>query len=224
MLVAAAVCPCLPSLVLDETDAGAAAAPELLRAACAEAVATVLAEEPEIMAVVGPGERSHLHEEGVVWAFRGLGSPVDVRLGRGRATEPPTSRLPMSLGVGAWLLQQTGWTGPVRAYEVDDDRSWPTNGEDGLHTAGWADRVGLLVMGNGPTRVGADGTRHPDPRAKEIDAGIAAALASGDVDGFFPNLDAGLARDLGVSGRSPWQLLDEGLGGRRTRRGGTRRR
>ncbi|MEU8438542.1 hypothetical protein AB0F18_37780 [Streptomyces sp. NPDC029216] len=174
----------------------APAAPERLRAACAEAVAAVLAEDPEIVAVVGPGTRSFLHEEGAL------------RLGHGRAAEAPTSRLPVALSVGSWLLQQAGWTGPVRAYELDDARSWPTNGEDGVHLAGWADRVGLLVMGNGPTRAGADGARRPDPRVEEIDAGIAAALAGGDVDGFFPTMDEDLARELRVSGRSPWQLLD----------------
>ncbi|MFG2951354.1 hypothetical protein [Streptomyces adustus] len=32
--------------------------------------------------------------------------------------------------------------------------------------------------------------------------GTAAALSSGDVDGFFPAMDVGLARGLEVSGRS----------------------
>lgn len=67
------------------------------------------------------------------------------------------SGLPMALSVGAWLLQQAGWSGPVRAYELDDARNWPTNGEDGVNLAGWADRVGLLVMGSGPVRASADG-------------------------------------------------------------------
>ncbi|WP_327187368.1 hypothetical protein [Streptomyces sp. NBC_01334] len=207
MLVAAAVLPCLPLLAF-EADVGAPAAPERLRAACEEAVAAVLAEDPEIVAVVGPSVRSLLHDEGALGSSQDLELPVGVRLGQGRATEAPVSGLPMALSVGAWLLQQAGWSGPVRACELDDARSWPTNGEDGVNLAGWADRVGLLVMGNGPTRAGADGARRPDPRAEEIDAGVAAALASGDVDGFFPNMDAGLARALGVSGRSPWQLLD----------------
>ncbi len=184
MLVAAAICPYLPSLAF-AAEVGAPAAPERLRTACAQAVATVLTEDPEIVAVVGPGTRSVLHEEGSLPASRDLGIPM-----------------------GMQLLQQAGWTGPVRAYELDDDRDWPTNGEDGVHLAQWADRVGLLVLGNGPTHAGADGARHPDPRAEEINAGIAAALADGDVDGFFPTLDPDLARELGVSGRSPWQLLD----------------
>ncbi|MFF4896500.1 hypothetical protein [Streptomyces sp. NPDC001068] len=207
MLVAAAICPCLPSLTF-ATELDAPAAPERLRAACAEAVAVVLAEDPEIVAVVGPGSRSFLHEEGALRASREHGPPAGIRLGHRRAAQAPASRLPMALGVGVRLLQQAGWTGPVCAYELDDARSWPMNGEDGVHLAGRADRVGLLVMGNGPTRAGADGARRPDPRAEEIDAGIAAALASGDVDGFFPTMDVGLARELGVSGRSPWQTLD----------------
>ncbi|MFB7330952.1 hypothetical protein ACFC00_04835 [Streptomyces adustus] len=207
MLVAAAICPCLPSLTF-ATDVGTPAAPERLRVACAEAVAAVLAEDPEIVAVVGPGTRSFLHEEGFLPSAREHGLPADVRRGHGRAPEAPADSLPMALGVGARLLQQAGWSGPVRAYELDDARSWPMNGEDGVHLAGWADRVGLLVIGNGPSHAGADGAHLLDPRVEEIDAGIAAALSSGDVTGFFPTMDVGLARELEVSGRSPWQLLD----------------
>lgn len=207
MLVAAAICPCLPSLRF-AADGGVPAPPEAAARACAEAVATVLAEDPEIVAVVGPGTQSLLHEEYTLRASRDQGLPADIQLARGRAAETPTSRLPMPLGVGAWLLERAGWTGRVCAYELDGDRSWPINGEDGVHLAGWADRVGLLVMGNGPTRAGTDGARRPDPRVEEIDAGIATALANGDVDGFFPTIEVGLARELGISGRSPWQLLD----------------
>ncbi len=207
MLVTAAVLPCLPLLAC-EAGVGALAASERLRAACEEAVAAVLAEDPGIVAVVGPGTRSLLHSEGALRASQDLELPVGVWIGHGRATEAPVSGLPMALSVGARLLQQAGWSGPVRAYELDDARNWPTNGEDGVNPARWADRVGLLLMGNGPTRAGADRARRPDPRAEEIDAGIAAALARGDADGFFPNMDAALARELGVSGRSPWQLLD----------------
>ncbi|GAA4831791.1 hypothetical protein [Kitasatospora terrestris] len=185
MLVAAAVCPDLPSLA-GAPDGDATAAPERLRAACAEAVTAVLAAAPDLVAVVAPGPRTLLHPDG-------------------RAGGLPTSS---GVGVGAALLRRAGWNGPVRAYEVDDDRSWPANGEDGVHLAGWADRVVLLALGNGPTRRDTDRTTGPDPRVAGLDAGIAAALACGDADGWFPDLDADLARELGVSGRSPWQLLD----------------
>ncbi|MGX1541538.1 hypothetical protein [Streptomyces adustus] len=207
MLVAAAVCPCLPSLTF-ATDVGAPAAPERLRVACAEAVAAVLAEEPEIVAVVGPGTRSFLHEEGFLPSAREHGLPADVRRGHGRTSVAPADSLPMALGVGAWLLQQAGWSGPVRAYELDDARSWPMNGEDGVHLAGGGPGVGVGVLGTGPPPAGAAGPQRPARRAAALDAGIAAALSSGDVDGFFPTMDVGLARELEVSGRSPWQLLD----------------
>ncbi|MFG2819219.1 hypothetical protein ACGFX4_07295 [Kitasatospora sp. NPDC048365] len=188
MLVAAAVCPDLPSLA-GASDGDAPAAPERLRAACAEAVAAVLAAAPDLVAVVAPGPRTLLHPTG-------------------RADGDLPASPGSGVGVGAALLRRAGWTGPVRAYEVDDDRSWPANGEDGVHLAGWADRVALLALGNGPTRPDAGRTTGPDPRIAGLDAGIAAALACGDVDGWFPDLDADLARELGVSGRSPWQLLD----------------
>ncbi|PWS48851.1 hypothetical protein DLE01_25595 [Streptomyces sp. FT05W] len=67
------------------------------------------------MAVVGPGRRSLLHSEGALRASQDLELPVGVRIGHGRATEAPVSGLPMALSVGARLLQQAGWSGPVRA-------------------------------------------------------------------------------------------------------------
>ncbi|MEU0035424.1 hypothetical protein [Streptomyces sp. NPDC006333] len=63
-------------------------------------------------------------------------------------------------------------------------------------------------MRNGPTHAGTAGGRRPDERGRETEAGIAAALANGDADGFFPAMDVDRARELKGSGRSPWQLLD----------------
>lgn len=59
------------------------------------------------------------------------------------------------------------------------------------------------MLGNGPTHADADGVRPNDPRAEEIDTGITAALACGEVDGFFLDLDAGVSRELGCRAARP---------------------
>ncbi|WP_151775252.1 class III extradiol dioxygenase subunit B-like domain-containing protein [Streptomyces abyssomicinicus] len=207
MLVAAAVCPCPPLLV---PDVAQRAAPELdpLRAACDEAVRALVEAAPDLVVVVGTGGRDVLHEAGSTGSFRGFGVPMDVTLGEGRGDAGPAV-LPPPLAVGAWLLSRSGWTGPVRGYEVSTHgRSTAANGEDGTNLAGSGERVGFLVMGDGSARRDVKAPGYLDERAAAVDAAIAKALANGDRDGFLlGDLDETLARDLMISGRSPWQIL-----------------
>ncbi|MZD06263.1 hypothetical protein GTW43_14345 [Streptomyces sp. SID5785] len=209
MLVAAAVCPC-PPLLVPEVAAGAAPELDAARAACDEAVAAMIAARPELIVVVGEGARTGFHASGARGSFRPFGVDTDVTLGTpADASRAPESDavLPPSLTVGAWLLARAGWTGAVRGYEVTPGRSWPVNGEDGTHIAGYADRVGLLVMGDGTACRSVKAPGYLDERAEGVDAGIAAALRDLDAEGRLADLDAGLARDLKISGRDPWQIL-----------------
>ncbi|MFB7715454.1 class III extradiol dioxygenase subunit B-like domain-containing protein [Streptomyces sp. NPDC056105] len=207
MLVAAAVCPC-PPLLVPEVAAGAAPELDAARAACDQVVRAVLAARPDLIVVVGEGPVTRTHEQGATGGFQPFGLDLEFRLGVApEGSEAPTDRLPLSLTVGAWLLDRAGWTGPVEGYEVEGDRSWPANGEDGVHLAARADRVGFLVMGDGTACRSVKAPGYLDDRAEGVDASIAQALGNGDRDGFFANLDADLARELKISGRSPWQVL-----------------
>ncbi|MYW67252.1 hypothetical protein GTY65_24760 [Streptomyces sp. SID8379] len=204
MLVAAAVCPC-PPLLVPEVAAGAAPELDAARTACDAALGAVLAADPELLVVVGEGPRTAFHEQGARGTFRAFGVDVDVVLGA--PSDIPAEPLPLSLSVGAWLLARAGWDGPVRGYEVPGDSSWPANGEDGVHIAALADRVGLLVMGDGTACRTLKAPGYLDERAEGVDAGIAAALRDLDADGTLARLDADLSRELKISGRAPWQIL-----------------
>ncbi|MFF2848614.1 class III extradiol dioxygenase subunit B-like domain-containing protein [Streptomyces sp. NPDC058001] len=227
MLVAAAVCPC-PPLLVPEVAAGAAPELDGLRAACDEAVRAVLAADPELVVVVGPapasasaaasGTGAVTYEQGTPGTFRPYGVALDVSLGKpGSGT--PDDRLPPSLAVGAWLLDRAGWSGPVRGVQVPDGMERAANAATGADLARLADRVGLLVMGDGSARRSLKAPGYLDERAAEVDARIAAALIAADVGAdvdvdldvdsgdFLAALDADLARDLMISGRSPWQVL-----------------
>ncbi|MGY0019171.1 class III extradiol dioxygenase subunit B-like domain-containing protein [Streptomyces sp. cg35] len=208
MLVAAAVCPC-PPLLVPEVAAGAAPELDTARAACDEAIGAVLAAEPDLLWVIGEGPRQGVHGPGSRGSFRPFGVDLDVHFGA--PDESAGATLPPSLSVGAWLLARAGWTGETRGYEVESggtafdtaDGAWRlADGRTGT------ERVGFLVMGDGTACRTVKAPGYLDERAEAVDARIAEALGTLDQDGYLAQLDAGLARELKISGRAPWQLLN----------------
>ena len=213
MLVAAAVCPC-PPLLVPEVASGAAAELDELRAACDAALAAVLAAGPELVVVVGPGPAHEHFEPGAVGSFQPFGVDLRVRLGSGADERPPALAvaLPPALAVGAWLLERSGWQGPVRGLAVPDYLEPRLCAENGRHLAGAAERVGLLVLGDGSARHSVKAPGYLDERAEGFDAVIARGLATADADGGLAALDDELAFELMASGRSPWQVLSGAAG------------
>ncbi|WP_086563396.1 class III extradiol dioxygenase subunit B-like domain-containing protein [Streptomyces africanus] len=218
MLVAAAVCPCPPLLV---PDVAAGAAPELdaARAACTDALGVLAAARPGRLVVVGPVDSAgpESYPEGTRGSFRGFGADLDVRLGRDEGT-PADQRLPYSLAVAAWLLERTGWSdAPVEGLGVGDRLEPERCGRIGRDLASRAERVALLVMGDASACRTLKAPGYLDERAAPFDAEAARALGTADVAALAA-LDTGLARELKVSGRAPWQVLagaaeDADLGG-----------
>lgn len=202
MLVAAAVCPC-PPLLVPEVASGAAAELDGLRAACDSALGAVLAADPELLWVVGPGAEYEMFAEGGTGSLLPFGVDLTLTLGAGGAGEA----LPPSLTVGAWLLARSGWSGPVRGLAVPDYLESPLCDENGVHLAETADRVGLLVLGEGSARRSLKAPGYLDERAEDFDAAVARGLATADRDGELSGLDDGLAFELMASGRAPWQVL-----------------
>ena len=205
MLVAAAVCPC-PPLLVPEVASGAAAELDDLRAACDAALGAVLAAGPELVVVVGPGPAHQRWEQGAVGSFQPFGVDLRVRLGSGGdpAAEPS---LPPSLTVGAWLLERSGWRGPVRGLTVPDYLEQRLCAENGRHLADTAERVGLLVLGEGSARRSVKAPGYLDERAEGFDAEVASGLAAADPAAGLAALDDELAFQLMASGRAPWQVL-----------------
>jgi len=215
MLVAAAVCPC-PPLLVPEVAAGAAPELDTARAACLDALGVLAASRPDLLVVVGPGD-GRTYPAGGYGSFRGFGVGLDVTLGEpGPAEEPP---LPDSLAVGAWLLDRARWAGtPVEGLAVDGRRPAGECARAGQELAARADRVALLVMGDGSACRTLKAPGYLDERAEAFDARATAALGSADL-AALDALDETLAYDLKAAGRAPWQLLSgaargAGLGGR----------
>ncbi|MFJ8309664.1 MULTISPECIES: class III extradiol dioxygenase subunit B-like domain-containing protein [unclassified Streptomyces] len=203
MLVAAAVCPC-PPLLVPEVAAGAAPELDVARDACADAVGVLAASRPDLLVVVGPGQGGGSYRQGAVGSFAGFGVDLSVRLGPG---EPTESELPMSLAVGAWLLERAGWAdAPMEGLAVDQELAPQLCVGAGEELAARAARVALLVMGDGSACRTLKAPGYLDERAASFDELASAALGAADIR-TLTGLDDRLAYDLKVAGRAPWQVL-----------------
>ncbi|MFJ1989826.1 class III extradiol dioxygenase subunit B-like domain-containing protein [Streptomyces asiaticus] len=218
MLIAAAVCPC-PPLLVPEVAAGAALELDGLRAECFEVIHALAAARPDRLIVLGPADRAGRgpHAQGAPGSFRGFGVEVDVRLaapvagesGREGAADGGSSRsLPTSLAVGAWLLEHAGWDPavPVEGLGVGEPLAAERCIQVGRELAGRAERVALLVMGDGTACRTLKAPGYLDERAAAFDAEVARSLAAADT-GALAALDEELACELKAAGRAPLQVL-----------------
>ncbi|MET8178828.1 class III extradiol dioxygenase subunit B-like domain-containing protein [Streptomyces sp. NPDC005336] len=220
MLIAAAVCPC-PPLLVPEIAAGAAPELDGLRTACVEAVGVLAAARPERLIVIGPAERAGRgpHPQGTTGSFRGFGVDVEVRLGAPHETaggvggeaaggDAAERTLPPSLAVGAWLLERAGWDDAVavEGLGVGEPLAGERCIEVGRELAAQAERVALLVMGDGSACRTLKAPGYLDERAAAFDAEVARALGAADA-GALVALDEELAYELKAAGRTPLQVL-----------------
>jgi hypothetical protein len=210
VLVAAAVCP-HPPLLVPGVGAGASGELDGLRVACDAAVVDLLATDPTLVVVVGGAPVVGPYGDGAWGSLAGFGVRVPVGSGPGEPT------LPLSLTLGRWLLDRADRTDGEADRQALLFGVEPDAGSDRCLTLGEAladraDRVALLVMGDGSARrsVKGPGGLHPD--AEPFDTAVAQALAAGDPDALAA-LDPAQAAGLLVAGRAPWQVLAGAAGG-----------
>lgn len=175
-----------------------------LRSVCVEAVRSVVVGAEE-MVVVGGDDTSARHD---------MARAVDVRRFGTTAPRLATRGLPLSLGVGARLLDEAGWTGPRQghtlAWDADAARvdaladSLVDSSADGV-TARPA-RIGVVVLGDGAARLDPRGPGALDDRAIDLEETLAKALADGDATALA-ELDPTLAVELMVLGRAALGFL-----------------
>ena len=117
--------------------------------------------------------------------------------------------LPLSLGLGALLLDQAGYAGCRILQAVSEEEP-----AAGCHALGarLADTEGvLLALGDGSARRGPAAPGYLDERAIPFDTGIEQAVRAGDLAALAA-VQPGLARDLMATGRPAWQVLAGALG------------
>ena len=202
MIIAAALCPSPPLLVRELTGAD----PVLpdLREACAAAVGALVAARPEVIVVVGPGADT------IAWPAEGR---LNIATFGGRAARPAGTAdpaagplVPLSVGLGTYLLDQGGYTGPRRLHSVSEDEQPADCLRLGKEIGDTAGRTGLLVMADGSARRGPRAPGHFDERAAAFDAEVERAVRAGDLRAL-EGIDPILARELMATGRPAWQVL-----------------
>lgn len=205
MLISAAVCPYPPLMVTGIGRPGDARLDDL-RAACWSALDDLRSASPDVLVVVGPGA-STSDEAPRAGSFAPYGVDLTVQLPGSESSGPAAGGgLPLSVSVGAWLLQRDGWDGAVSAATVAADAADGDCVDLGRRLAGRADRVALLVMADGsPLR--ADTTPQAlRARARAYDTALAEALRDGDPQRLL-DLDAALATEVGSPGRKALRVL-----------------
>lgn len=111
----------------------------------------------------------------------------------------PDGGLGLAHTVGAWLLDEAGWTGSrVYVHEVH---------------ASDLDDSAVLVMADGSARRSERAPGHLDDRAEPFDATIAAALADGDADALG-GIDLELADSLLCAGAPAWRTVGDAVSAR----------
>jgi len=115
------------------------------------------------------------------------------------------AELPLSLTVGAWLVADAlDGAQAVRAWSVGTDGG-PVDVAD--------EPTALVVMGDGSARRSLAAPGYLDERAEAFDAGVAAALASGDPAAL--RVDPELGAQLLAAGPAVWHVAADLLAGSR---------
>lgn len=215
MIVCAAACPAPPLLARELTGADPVV-PDL-REACAGAVAELVAAGPGLIAVAGVAANTaewdpagRLDLTPYAPALRGAAES-----GRGApCAQPSAAALPLSLGLGARLLDEAGYRGPRLLQSVSEESEPGDCAVIGKRLAAAAERAGLLVMADGSARRSLKAPGYLDERSAAFDESVEQALRAGDLAALL-DLDAGLARELMATGRPAWQVLAGAMNGQR---------
>jgi hypothetical protein len=203
VIVRAALCPSPPLLGLGVTGQ-ADVLPEL-REACEAAVGWLLAAAPDAVTVIGPAAAT------ATWPPDS--APDLPRHAPGPhhlARQADAPALPLSLAIGAQLLDAAGYRGPRVLQSVAESAAPDACRDLGRDLAADAPLTALLVIGDGSARRSAAAPGYLDERAEPFDTVVEQALRDGDLPALAA-LDPDLARDLLAAGRPAWQALAAAL-------------
>jgi hypothetical protein len=197
MLVAASVLP-HPPLLIPEVSVSAPEWLADLRTVVAASVQALVDAAPDVVVAVGSASASGEWDQTAGATMRSYG--VDVRAGG------PEMALPLSLGIAARALDDAAWHGSRRYAALASAADAAENAAVGRRLADSADRVAMLVMGDGSAKRTSEAPGYLDERAEAFDAAVVAALGAGDATSLL-GLSPALAADLWVDGLPAWQAL-----------------
>jgi hypothetical protein len=197
-----AFCPA-PPLLPPQVAGRAAAGTAGLRRACRAAIEAMLAVGPDVVVVMGADVPAGVrYGDGDGGDLRGFG--VDLQIPFRGPTAPEGRRLPLAHTLGAWLLDDAGYTGPRLGVGPDD--LWAA-------LRSLSGPVGVLAMGDGSARRSVKAPGYLDPAAEPFDAEVARALADGDAHALAA-LDPDEGERLLAAGVPAWRAVGAALAGR----------
>jgi len=212
VITSAALCPAPPLLARELTGADPVV-PEL-RQACLDATTALVADEPDLVAVVGVAAQTRMWPQDGRLNLAAYGPGLAGESGRPAVPGvPEVPALPLPLGLGALLLDQAGYSGRRELQSVGEHEPAAACAAVGARLAGSAGRVALLVMADGSARRGVKAPGYLDERSFPFDAAVEGAVRAGDMPALLA-LDPVLARDLMATGRVGWQVLAGAMNGR----------
>jgi hypothetical protein len=166
--------------------------PDIFRAATRDVVDAVLTSGPDRVVVVAACPPPILHGADPIWDFSGFGLPRPDVLG--------TRPLPWQLGLGAWLLDDRGWSGP---------REYVGALSSALDLG--AGRTAYLAVGDGSVYFASQPPDGSEPEREAFDTGVARAVAHGEV--ALLGKVAGMASDaIGANGPAVWRYIAAAVG------------
>ena len=202
MIVSAAICPSPPLLIRELTGqaglAGSAGPVPELRDACAAALAALLAAAPDLVVVTGAAE--------LTADFGHHGRPNLAAYAPALSSAGDEPLLPLSLGIGARLLDEAGYAGPRSFRGIGTLAPPEACLRLGRQIAASERRVALLAVGDGSARRSVSAPGYLDERAAPFDAAVERAVRDGE-PAALAALDPDLAADLMADGRAAWQVL-----------------
>jgi hypothetical protein len=201
VLISAAVCP-HPPILVPELAGEAACELDGLRAACRTAISRLLNGDA-LVVVVGGGPDTR--------AFGPTGSGSLGAYGLSGTYGPDKPEMPLSLTIARYLLAEFTPSGfQSIAFDAPPEECLAL----GRSLAAQAERVALLVMGDGSACRDEKAPGYLDVRSGPYDQEVARALRDADA-AALGSLDPVLAQELQVAGRAAWQVLAGAAGERR---------
>ena len=200
VIIRAALCPSPPLLARELT--GRDPLVSGLREACAEVTARLVDADPDAIIVVGSASETSAWDSA---------SRADLSAFAPALEAGGTPGLPLSLGLGALLLDQASYSGPRVLQAVGEREPTARCAELGDKLSASVGRAALLVLGDGSARRSLTAPGHLDERAAPFDAQVERAIRDGDLAALAA-LDEALARELMATGRPAWQVLAGAMG------------
>lgn len=194
MITSAVLCPS-PPLLARELSGREPVLPEL-RDACSDAAGRLARTQPGVIIVVGPAAATAQWDPG---------GRLDLSAFAPALATAGKPGLPLSLGLGALLLDQADYSGARILQAIGEDEPAACL-RLGAELASSDARAAMLVMGDGSARRTPAAPGAFDERAAAFDAGVERAVRDGDL-GALAAVDPALARELMATGRPAWQVL-----------------